>query len=104
MNRPLNSAHAKEHALKCSKETHRRFERVSSSFLEEVREYMDGIVREIRTKHYPPIHAVVEPESGGFVTGEFMKRLEREYNDLIGRVIQAKVQRHPSCGRTLKGH
>ena len=105
MNRPLNSAAAKAHAVRCSRDTGRRFERVADSFLDEIRALQEAFIREVRNKYQPAIHNVVPLEHGitRLATGEFMEKLHEEIDNMLGRMIQAKVQHHPSKGRTLQG-
>lgn len=103
MNRPLNLSHVKQHCLRCSKTTGRRFERVSSSFLEEITAEVEMVIRSFRQKYKPPVHEVVDHGTDQYVTGELMDHLKEEINNMIARLIQSKVQQHPSKGRTLQG-
>lgn len=105
--RYLNVSAIKTHALKCSKEIRAGyFERVGQSFVEEVQAETERILREINGKYQPPIHAVVAPEdgAGNFVTGALVERAQEVLNACVHRIIQAKVQRHPSKGKTLLGN
>jgi hypothetical protein len=101
--RLLNQSAVKQHALRCSKQLRAgAFERVSQEFLDDIQSCADNMIREINAKFQPPIHAVVGTEEAKFVTGELMDKAQRIFNDAVGRLIQAKVQRHPSIGKTLK--
>lgn len=103
--RLTNAAAIKNHALKCSKTLRAgAFDRVSQDFIDAIQNGIDNTVREINAKWQPPIHAVVPADEGKdkFVTGAFMEKVERILNEGVARLIQAKVQRHPSVGQTLK--
>lgn len=102
--RYLNSSAIKAHALQCSKTLRAGlFKRVGQDFIDDVQAEAERLIREIRSKYQPPVHALVSPEAGTkFVTGAFIKVAEEILNDAVPRIIQAKVQRHPSVGQTLK--
>lgn len=100
----LNESAIKSHALKCSAKLRAgTFERVGSDFIEAVQADAERLIKEIISKYQPPIHAVVpsEPDQR-FVTGAFIRQAEDILNAAVPRIIQARVQRHPSVGKTLK--
>lgn len=100
----LNKSAIREHALECSKQFRAgMFTRVGSDFMDEVRADVECIIRELRNKAannmvHPPLEI---PEERSFVTGAISDKLDGVMNQLIGRIIQNKVQRQPSCGVTL---
>lgn len=103
--RLTNAAAIKNHALKCSKTLRAgAFDRVSQDFIDQITNGIDNAVREINAKWQPAIHSVVAPDENkdSFVTGAFMSKVERILNEGVARLIQAKVQKHPSVGKTLK--
>jgi hypothetical protein len=101
--RLLNQSAVKKHALACSKQLRAgSFDRVSQEFLDDIQSCADNMIREINAKFQPPIHAVVDMGDAQFVTGELLDKAKRILNQAVGRMIQAKVQRHPSIGKTLK--
>jgi hypothetical protein len=102
--RYLNVSAVKEHALKCSKEIRAgTFTRVSDDFITEIHAETEALVRKFNSLYQPPIHAVVETEDGSrFVTGVMLEKVHESLDNCIARMIQAKVQRHPSVGCTLK--
>ena len=99
--RYLNESAIRSHALKCS-ETYRagKFTRVGQDFLDEVSADVEALIREIRNKYQNQVHPVL-PLENTCVTGNLCDRLAAEMNNAIGRLIQAKVQRQPSVGKTL---
>jgi hypothetical protein len=101
--RYLNQSAIQKHALKCSQQLRAGlFKRVGQSFIDDVQAEAERIVREIRSKYQPPVHAVVPMEDGTrFVTGNFVELAGEVLNEVVPRIIQAKVQRHPSVGKTL---
>lgn len=101
--RYLNTTAIKAHALKCSKELRAGlFQRVGQSFVNEVQAEAERLIREINAKYQPAVHAVVAPAEGAsFVTGAYLDRAQKILDDAVARIIQAKVQRHPSVGKTL---
>ncbi len=103
--RVLNSSAVSKHALACSaKNRGGKFTRVSESFETEVQADLEALVFKLRGMYQPPLLPVVPaPENTRFVSGAFMDRLNAEIDALVARCIQAKVQRHPSIGCTLKG-
>lgn len=100
--RYLNVSAIKTHALKCSQELRAgKFERVGQSFVNDVQAEAERLVREINSKFQPPVHPVVDSGGFAFVTGAFMDRTQAILDAAVARIIQAKVQRHPSTGKTL---
>jgi hypothetical protein len=99
--RYLNESAIHAHALDCSK-TYRagRFTRVGEPFLTEIKSDVEVLIRDLRNK-YSTLHPAITPNNKSFITGVLLERLERELNSAIGRLIQNKVQRQPSIGKTL---
>lgn len=102
--RLLNQSAIKEHALKCSKTLRAGyFNRVGSDFIEAVQSDAENLIKEICAKYQPGVHEVVPSEPGAqFVTGAFIAKAKDILNAAVPRIIQARVQRHPSVGKTLK--
>lgn len=102
--RLLNETAIKKHALKCSTQLRAGyFTRVGSDFIEAVQADAENLVREIRSRYRPTVHDVVEPDADTkFVSGNFIRLAEEVLNEVVPRIIQARVQRHPTCGCTLK--
>jgi hypothetical protein len=103
--RDVNESAIKEYALKCSAKFRAgKFKRVGSEFMDEVKADVEAVVRSLRTKYTPPIHAplyIAEGQCPSFATGNLMAKFEAEVNEAIARIIQSKVQVQPSCGQTL---
>lgn len=101
--RYLNVSAVKEHALKCSKQNRAgTFTRVSEEFITDIQAEVEALVRRFNSLFQPAVHAVVDTGDVKFVTGELMDKTREAMNQCIARMIQAKVQRHPSIGCTLK--
>lgn len=101
--RLVNRSAIHTHALKCAKATGRgRFTRVSESFIDSVQAEIESLLHEINRKWQPPVHPVVamEPETV-FISGAMLTKARDVLNEATARIIQAKVQRHPSSGKTL---
>ncbi len=93
----------KSHALKVSQTLGKNFERVGSDFVEAVQADVERLIKVIIGQYQPPIHDVVKAEEGQrFITGAYLKKAEDIINAAVPRIIQARVQRHPSIGKTLK--
>lgn len=102
--RYLNESAIKEHALKCSQKLRAGlFHRVGQDFIEAVQADTERLIKDIISKYQPPIHDVVlsEPDQR-FVTGAFVRKAEEILNAAVPRIIQSRVQHHPSMGKTLK--
>lgn len=100
--RYLNESAVWEHAFRCSK-TYRagRFTRKGQDFMDEVKADVEKMIRELRGK-FPTFHeALPADENTSCVTGLLSAKLAAEFNNAICRLIQNKVQRQPSCGKTL---
>jgi hypothetical protein len=97
---------AKKHALRCS--TARRagkFTRVGNDFLDAVEASLLAELSRIKNERWMvyPFDQVGYPETGGtLLTPAFVKRASAILNDLAAKIIQVKVQKHPSLGSTLK--
>lgn len=98
--RYLNESAIHQHALKCSA-TYRagKFTRVGQDFMDEVKADVEAFIRELRNK-YPTLHPAL-PLENTCITGALTDRVMGEINNVIGRIIQNKTQRQPSCGKTL---
>lgn len=99
--RYLNESAIRSHALKCS-QTYRagRFTRVGEGFMNEVKADVESWIRAQRLTH-PTLHPALPTEENTFTTGALFDRMASIVNDVIARIIQNKVQRQPSCGKTL---
>lgn len=101
--RYLNITAIKQHALKCSQELRAgKFDRVSQSFIDDVQAEAERLIREVNAKFQPPVHAVVDCGEAKFVTGAYVQRAQDILDAAVARIVQARVQRHPSVGKTLK--
>ncbi len=101
--RYLNERAIRDHALKCSVVCRgNRFTRVGEDFIEEVKADVEAFIRDLRLKSLTDVtpHAALPPE-GIFLTGALLEKLEPILNQTVARIIQSKVQRQPSCGKTL---
>ncbi len=102
--RDLNESAVRGHALKCSAEIKGgKFQRVGREFLDEVRADVEAVRRQLRNMYpvadgYPQVEA---DANANFVTGHFMDTRRNEMDALVARLIQHKVKRHPSQGKTL---
>jgi hypothetical protein len=94
----LNESAIRSHALRCSARLRaNKFTRVGEDFLDEVKADVEAVLRELRNKatlHMPP--ALIPNES--FVTGVLKDRAAVILDELVGRIVQNKVQRQPSRG------
>jgi hypothetical protein len=99
--RYLSERAVRNHALRCSAQFRAgKFTRVGQDFLDEVKGDVEAVLRELRNKVPSYMHdPLLRDET--FITGLFDQRAASIFNDLIGRIIQNKVQRQPSCGMTL---
>ena len=104
----LNESAIHEHALRCSASFRaNRFTRVGKDFVDEVRADVEAAIRAMRNSHPTQLHdplSRTNPENSTtavFTRGADTVKLWKEFNDLIARIIQNKVQRQPSCGKTL---
>jgi len=101
----LNQSAIRDHALQCSKEIKGgRFTRVGQDFLDEVEADVEALVRGLRNQSplRPPFDKPVEQsEKSSCVTGALSDKVMSELNHIICRMIQSKVARQPSCGKTL---
>ena len=101
-------ARVRKFALLCSKTIKRgRFNRVSPGFMELVDAGVEKFRREIREKYpevtFPDIADVSDPNVATpvFLTKHERDAIIKEVEFMIGRMIQRKVERHPSVGVTL---
>jgi hypothetical protein len=99
--RYLNESAIRSHALRCSASFRaNKFTRVGEDFLDEVKADVEAVLRELRNKVPSHMHEPLSQDEC-FATGLLQERLTNVFNDLVGRIIQNKVQRQPSCGKTL---
>jgi len=97
----LNETAIRTHALACSKAYRAgRFTRVGQEFIDEVKADVEAMVRELRNK-YSTLHPPLDLGKNQIVTGALSDKLMAELNRAIGRLVQNKVQKQPSCGQTL---
>lgn len=97
----LNESALRSHALRCSARFRaNKFTRVGEDFINEVKADVEAVLRELREKAKPQLHEPLEPQET-FVTGLLQDRATEILNSLVGRIVQNKVQRQPSCGKTL---
>ena len=99
--RYFNDSALHQHALECSVAVKNgKFTRVGQDFMDEVHADVEAFIRELRNKWPVQIHDPVPCELT-FTTGALMDKVQGVLNDAIARLIQRKVQRQPSCGKTL---
>lgn len=98
----LNETAVYNHALECSRRNRAgRFTRVGSEFLDDIKVGVEALEREIRNKYSVQVCPIVDIADNNFVTGALLEKIRDDLNHAIGRLIQAGVQRQPSCGKTL---
>ena len=99
----LNESAIRQHALRCSEKFRNgRFTRVGQDFLDEVSADVEALVRAMRNQHPVQGFEPLEPdENTSCLTGALLAKVGGELNRLICRIIQTKVQRQPTCGKTL---
>lgn len=102
----INWSASKDYALKCSKERRAgKFERAGDSFRVELEAEVESIIRHV--SHFPGCfeerEAVQPADDREFITGEALERIRKHLNERVRSLIQAKVQRHPTIGKTLQG-
>ncbi len=99
--RYLNESAIRSHALQCSARFRaNKFTRVGEDFMDEVKADVEAVLRDLRAKANTQLHEPLAQDEC-FATGLLQDRLTNVLNDLIGRIVQNKVQRQPSCGKTL---
>ena len=100
--RILNESALRSFALKCSNEIRAgKFDRVGADFIEMVQADLESTIRRLRFEH-PLAETPVDQETLRFVTGALLEKLEPILNEMVARIIQRRVRRHPSLGKTLK--
>jgi hypothetical protein len=99
----LNETAIRDHALRCSARFKgNRFTRVGQDFLDEVQADVEMLVRNVRNQCPTGIFPPLEPdENNSCVVGSLRDKVAVELNRLICRMIQTKVCKQPSCGKTL---
>lgn len=99
--RYLNESAIRDFALGCSaKYKGGKFTRVGQDFIDEVKADVEVVLREIRAKSRIMTHAIEETDLD-FVTGALVQKMQTVLNGLVARIIQRKVERQPSVGKTL---
>jgi hypothetical protein len=100
--RYLNESAVHAHALECSRRNRAgKFTRVSQDFQDEVRVDVEGIMRRIRNEYaVNHVHPKIETDLT-FVTYAMLEKIRDDLNAAIASLIQGKVQRQPSVGKTL---
>ena len=104
----INTSAIKVHALKCSEILRAgHFERVGTDFINDIQAETEALIRKFNSLYLPPIHPVIpalgwQGDPASFATGLLMERLREALDQCIARMIQSKVQRHPTIGKTLK--
>ncbi len=103
--RLLNVSAIKAHALRVSAERRAgKFERVGESFLEQVEADVDTVVRQLANAcPLPDGFRPVATDNVCFVTQHMDEKLAFAMSDVVARIIQRRVHRHPSVGKTLQG-
>lgn len=98
----LNISAIKGHALACSK-AHRasRFTRVGADFLSEIEAEVEAVVRDLQFNRFPQGMNDVLPTERTFVTGALLEKIREALDAAVARMIQSKVGKQPSVGRTL---
>lgn len=99
--RYFNDTAIRDHALECSKRLKGgKFSRVGQDFIDEVHADIECFVRAIRKQWPCFVHEQIQTEVT-FTTGALLDRIQPVLNEAIARLIQNKVQKQPSCGKTL---
>lgn len=99
----VNESAIRDHALACSKQFRAgKFTRVGEDFINEVKADIEAAVRAVRNQcRTSPHEPLALDENTCFVTGALSDRVMLEWNLMISRIIQQKVQRQPTVGVTL---
>lgn len=98
----LNESALKRHALECSKANRSgRFTRVGADFVQEIEIEVETLVRDLRNSRFPvQVNAPLVTEEC-FVKEALLEKVKDALNQAIARIIQQRVQRQPSIGKTL---
>lgn len=102
----LNKTTTREHALVCSQIFKRgKFTRIGEDFLIEVESDIEAAIRKIviqcpASPNPADPRSTQQQVSGDFLTPDLREKLLREFNLLVGRIIQNKIQAQPSVGCT----
>ncbi len=104
--RALNETAIRDYALECSKKFRAGlFRRVGEPFLDEVKADVEALVRGITAKYGSGPHQPLFMQDGqtcpSFATGALIEKIEKQVNEGIAKIVQAKVSAQPSCGCTL---
>jgi hypothetical protein len=102
--RVMNRKAVKEHALRCSAANRAgKFTRVGEDFINEVQADIEARIRQLANENMPSTCAIVPvDEAVNFVSGDSLAKLRQAFDGWVARLIQNKVQRHPSVGCTLQ--
>lgn len=103
--RILNQTAIRDHALKVAKQIKgEKFTRVSESFFIEIETDIETFIRSLAAKYPEKIHPnIVADSSVCFITGDALERLRDAMDAAIARLVQRRVEQHPSVGSTLQG-
>lgn len=102
--RILNASAVKQHSLDCSQAIRGgKFTRVSESFINEIQMEVEALIRSFESKYPAKTHADVTPNAGAFATGQLFAKLQPILDNAIARLIQRRIEQHPSVGSTLQG-
>ena len=101
--RHYNESAIHAHAIACSDAIKGgKFTRVSEEFIIEVKADVDAFLRKLSNAEWPvQIHDPVPCEQPTFITGALTQHFQDALNIAIARLIQRKVEKQPSCGKTL---
>lgn len=100
--RYLNESAIRDYALGCSKKYRAgKFTRVGQEFIDEVKADVECVLRSLRAEKRQMTHAPEDTSGERFVTGEMVDKLQLIFNGLVGRIIQRKVEKQPTVGKTL---
>jgi hypothetical protein len=99
----VNESAIREHALQCSKQFRNgKFTRVGEDFMDEVKADVACFLRDLRVlRNNTTLHDPLPIGNLQFATGALMDATQEALNRYIGRTVQNKVQKQPSCGCTL---
>jgi hypothetical protein len=92
----------REFALECSAQFRNgKFTRVGEDFINEVRADVECMIRALDKAVGTSPHEPLDPGELGFTTGALCDKVMTKWNHVIAAIIQRKVQRQPSVGKTL---
>lgn len=95
----IKVAAVKRHSLVCAQKLRAgKFSRVGEDFLQQIEEDLESTARTLGQT----VTTEVLPTEEYFLTSEGEKHLLDNINSHIAKIIQKRVQAHPSLGKTLK--